>query len=86
MPTSSGLTVLYNVLLGVSVFVAILFTGLVFLTGKGDAMSGGAGSVRTTFRGKASFDDQVSRLTIGLGGAFMFVMIVMDVVAHNAFK
>lgn len=69
--------VAYNVCLVIAVIVAVLFTGLVFITGKGDAMSGG-GSIRTTFKGKASFDDLMSRLTLGLGIAFMALMILID--------
>ncbi|MBX3113640.1 MAG: preprotein translocase subunit SecG [Fimbriimonadaceae bacterium] len=76
---------LYYVLLGISVFVAVVFTGLVFLTGKGDAMSGGGGSVRTTFKGKASFDDQMFKFTVGLAGVFMALMVVLDVIANQAF-
>lgn len=73
----------YNILLGLAVFVSIVFTGIVFLTGKGDAMSGGAGSVRTTFKGKASFDDKMSQITLILGGSFMALMIILDVIAHR---
>ncbi len=75
----------YYVLLGIAVFVAVVFTGLVFLTGKGDAMSGGGGSVRTTFKGKASFDDQMFRFTVILAGVFLSLMIILDVVANQAF-
>jgi preprotein translocase subunit SecG len=75
------LTVLYNVLLGLGLVVAIVFALLVFLTGKGDAMSGGGG-VRTTFKGKASFDDMVSRMTLILGISFMGLMILIDVLGN----
>jgi preprotein translocase subunit SecG len=78
--------VFYYVVLGLAILVAIVFTGLVFLTGKGDAMSGGGGAVRTTFKGKASFDDQISRVTLGLGITFMALMLLLDVVATRAFK
>ncbi len=78
--------VAYNVFLGIAVFVAIIFTALVFLTGKGDAMSGGASSIRTTFKGKASFEDQVARLTMILGGVFMGLMVVLDYMAGIIFK
>lgn len=67
----------YYIVLGIASFVAIVFVLLVFLTGKGDAMSGG-GQVRTTFKGKASFDDQVSRLTIYLAGLFIGLMLLLD--------
>lgn len=79
--------VTYNILLVVGIIVAIAFAGLVFLTGKGDAMSGGGGGVRTTFKGKASFDDQISRVTFYLGGVFMLLMLVLDYLgSHGAFR
>lgn len=79
------MTTVYNVLLVVAAVVALLFTALVFFTGKGDAMSGGGGSVRTTFKGKASFDDQISRVTLFMGLGFMALMIVLDALAHRLF-
>ncbi|MFQ3586379.1 MAG: preprotein translocase subunit SecG [Fimbriimonadaceae bacterium] len=69
--------ILSNILLGVALVVAILFTLIVLLTGKGDAMSGGS-SVRTTFKGKAGFDDYMSRVIIILAASFMVLMIVLD--------
>jgi preprotein translocase subunit SecG len=72
-----------QILLVLGVIVAVLFSGLVFLTGKGDAMSGGSG-VRTTFKGKASFDDYMSRLVLILGSAFLIIMLAMDVIAQRA--
>jgi len=79
--------VFYNILLILGIVVAIVFSGLVFLTGKGDAMSGGSSSVRTTFKGKASFDDQISKVTLALGGFFMLLMLVLDYLgAHGAFQ
>jgi protein translocase SecG subunit len=74
---------LYTVFIGIGVFIAVLFSALVFLTGKGDAMSGGGG-VRTTFKGKASFDDFMSRLTLYLGIGFMILMLVIDILGHHA--
>jgi len=74
-------TILYNVVLGIGLIVAVLFSALVLATGKGDAMSGG-GSIRTTFKGKASFDDQVSRWTLILGGSFMALMLIIDVLGR----
>ncbi len=74
---------LYQILMVLGVIIAVLFSGLVFLTGKGDAMSGGSG-VRTTFKGKASFDDYMSRLVLILGSAFLLVMLAMDVIAQRA--
>jgi preprotein translocase subunit SecG len=76
------LNVVYSVLLGLGLLVAVVFALLVFLTGKGDAMSGGGGTVRTTFKGKASFDDFVSRLTLVLGASFMALMLAIDVIAN----
>lgn len=75
--------VLYTVLLVIGIIVAVLFALLVFVTGKGDAMSGGS-SVRTTFKGKASFDDIMSRMTLILGISFMLLMLVLDVVSNIA--
>lgn len=76
---------LYTIFIGLGMFVAVVFSALVFLTGKGDAMSGG-GSVRTTFKGKAGFDDFMSRLTLYLGIGFMALMLVIDVIGHHAVK
>lgn len=75
----------YNALLIVGIIVAVLFAALVFLTGKGDAMSGGSG-VRTTFKGKANFDDFVSRLTLYLGIGFMAVMLTVDILGNNLLR
>ncbi len=75
------MSVFYWVLLTVAIIVAIVFSGLILLTGKGDAMSGG-GSVRTSFKGKASFDDQISRWTLYLGVGFMALMLGIDMLSH----
>jgi protein translocase SecG subunit len=77
--------VTYNILLGLGILVAVVFSLLVFLTGKGDAMSGGT-SVRTTFKGKASFDDFISRLTLAMGVGFMALMLVLDVISHQLIR
>lgn len=77
--------VAYTISIVLGVVVAVVFSALVFLTGKGDAMSGG-GSVRTTFKGKASFDDFMSRLTLYLGIGFMALMLVIDVLGAQAVK
>lgn len=68
----------YNITLVVAIVAAIVFSALVFLTGKGDAMSGGTSSVRTSFKGKASFDDQISKVTFYLGGGFIALMLALD--------
>ena len=73
----------YQVALILAVIVAALFTVLVFVTGKGDAMSGGSSSVRTTFKGKASFDDQIGWVTFGLGLGFMVLMLALDFLQHR---
>ena len=75
---------LYNIILGIAVIVAILFVLLIFFTSKGDAMSGGGGAIRTSFKGKASFDDQVSRIAVILGASFMVLMLLLDVLASKA--
>ncbi len=74
--------VAYNVLLFVAIVVAIAFGGLVLLTGKGDAMSGG-GNIRTTFKGRATFDDYMSRLTLGLGVGFFVLMLLIDSLSNR---
>jgi preprotein translocase subunit SecG len=61
----------------IAIIVAIVFAALVLITGKGDAMSGG-GSVRTSFKGKASFDDYMSKLTLILGASFFVLMLLID--------
>jgi preprotein translocase subunit SecG len=77
----------YNILLIVGVIVAVVFSGIVFVTGKGDAMSSGGSGIRTTFKGKASIEDQISRVTLILGCSFMGVMLIMDWLgANGAFK
>jgi len=73
---------LYNVFMGLAIIVAVLFAGLVLITGKGDAMSGG-GSVRTTFKGKASFEDYMSRATLFLGVGFLALMVLIDAVGNR---
>lgn len=62
-----------------SCLVSLFFIALVYFTGKGDAMSGGTGSVRTTFKGKASIEDQISKLTLSMGIAFMALMLGLDI-------
>jgi len=76
------LNTLYNITIGVALIVALLFSALVLITGKGDAMSGG-GSVRTTFKGKASFDDHISRATLILGIAFLVLMVLIDAIGNR---
>lgn len=79
------MNVLYTILLAISIVIAVVFSAIVLITGKGDAMSGGTG-VRTTFKGKASFEDQISRWTLILGSTFMALMIIIDVISKAAQK
>lgn len=74
---------LYNILLALGMTAAFLFAVLVLLTGKGDAMGGGGGGVRTTFKGKASFDDLMSKIILGFGGAFMLLLIALDSIGNH---
>lgn len=74
---------LYVAFIVLGVVVALVFSALVFLTGKGDAMGGGS-SVRTTFKGKAGFDDFMSKLTLYMGISFMALMLIIDVIGHQA--
>ena len=76
---------LSTVILVLAILVAILFSVLVLITGKGDAMSGG-GAVRTTFKGKASFDDIMSQWTLYLGAAFMVLVIGYNIAVNQANK
>lgn len=76
------MTTFYSILVAIAVVIAIAFTALVLITGKGDAMSGGSG-VRTTFKGMASFDDIMSRWTLYIGVAFMALVLVIDVVGKR---
>jgi preprotein translocase subunit SecG len=68
--------------MGLALVVAVVFSAVVMLTGKGDAM-GGSSSVRTSFKGKAGFDDFVSRLTLGLGAGFLALIIILDALAQR---
>jgi preprotein translocase subunit SecG len=76
----------YNILLVIAAIIAVVFSLLIFFTGKGDAMSGGGGAVRTSFKGKASFDDQIFRVTLMLGGSFLVAMVVLDMLAARIWK
>ena len=74
--------IFYNVILGIAILVAFMFAMLVFVTGKGDAMSGG-GSIRTSFKGKAGFEDFMSRIILILGIGFMALTLLLDVLANH---
>ena len=71
------MTVLYNILLGIGITISLLFAIIILITGKGDAMSGGSG-VRTTFKGKAGFEDIMSRITLILGIGFLAISLLLD--------
>jgi preprotein translocase subunit SecG len=73
---------LYNILVGLTLVVSCVFATLVVLTGKGDAMGGGGG-VRTTFKGKASFDDLMTKILMGLGGAMMGLLIIIEIYSQH---
>lgn len=72
----------FYILLGLALLVALTFSVLVILTGKGDAMSGGGG-VRTSFKGRATIEDLIGRMTLGLGIGFMVIMLILDIISHR---
>ena len=86
MPRVIALQTAYTLFLILGILVAIPFIAIVMITGKGDAMGGGGGSVRTSFRGKASFDDIMSRYTLILGATFMVLMILVDAIGNHLNK
>ena len=69
----------YYTLLALAVLVAVFFTLLILVTSKGDAMSAGGGQIRTSFKGKATIDEQISRVTLIMGVVFMVLMLGLDV-------
>ena len=77
--------ILNKVLYGGGLIAAILFSLVVLITGKGDAMAGGSG-VRTTFKGKASFDDFMSKWTLILGISLFVIVLALDILASHAPK
>jgi len=77
--------ILVQVCFVLAALLAVVYSLLVLITGKGDAMSGGGG-IRTTFKGKASFDDIISRVTLGVGIAFMVVVLMIDVIQNRFIK
>lgn len=74
--------IIYNALLWFGMALAVVFTLLVLLTGKGDAMSGGQG-VRTTFKGRATFEDLMSRVLLGLGVGFMAITFIINLISYH---
>ena len=67
----------YDFFLILAAIVAFAFVFLIFFTSKGDAMSSG-GSIRTTFKGRATFDDQIAKVTLYCAGAFVFLMVLLN--------
>lgn len=67
----------YNIVLGLAGIIAFLFIFLVFFTSKGD-MSAGGGQVRTNFAGRATFDDQIAKYTLGLAATYLAMMLLLD--------
>jgi len=76
---------IYLILMVTGLLIAVVFAFLVFATGKGDAMGAGAG-VRTTFQGKPSFDDKISKITLRLGISFIVMMLVLDFVSNMVYR
>lgn len=76
----------YYILLGLGILISIVFVAIIYFTGKGDAMSSGGSGIRTTFKGKANFEDQISRLTLILGISFIGLMLVLDWLSNQAFE
>jgi preprotein translocase subunit SecG len=74
------------VILGIAILVALFFVALIYFTGKGDAMSSGGGGIRTTFKGKSNFEDQVSKMTLILGISFIGLMLILDWLSNQAFE
>ena len=74
---------IYNLLLIVGVIVSALFTLLILVTSKGDAMSAGGSGIRTTYKGKATIDDQIGRVTIAIACIYVCLMIVLDIANHQ---
>jgi protein translocase SecG subunit len=80
-----SMTLLYNILLWVAVVLAVVFVAVIYVTGKGDAMSSGGGSIRTSFKGKASIEDQIAKVTYIMAAVFMALMIALDIVGNKVF-
>jgi preprotein translocase subunit SecG len=83
---SQGLQVAFYIMMGIGVVVAIAMSVLIFFTGKGDAMGGGSSSIRTSFKGKTSFDDQIYSVTLYMGIGFMAIMLICDVLLQQINK
>jgi len=73
----------YNFLIVLGIVIAVAYTVLVMITSKGDAMSGGSSSIRTTFKGKAGFDDIMSKILLYLGLSFLALMVIVDYAGNH---
>ncbi len=73
----------YNILTGLAILIAAVFVFLVMVTGKADAMSGGGGGVRTSFKGKASLEDRVNQLLMILAGSWVGIVVALNIIAHQ---
>lgn len=73
--------VVVSILFVLLVAISVMFVFVTVLFGsKSDVMSGGSSQIRTTFKGKAGFDDFVSRMTLYLGIAFMALCVIINVI------
>lgn len=73
-----------KILFVVLLLVALFYTFITIVFGsKTDAMSGGSSTIRTTYRGKAGFDDFMSRMTFILGLIFMGLCLVIDIIQQR---
>ncbi len=78
------MVVAYNIFLWLDRIVALLFIALVTMQGaKAGGLTGASASVRTTFKGKAGFDDYMSRVTLYLGLSFFVITLLVEVLAHR---
>ncbi|MFN8138941.1 MAG: preprotein translocase subunit SecG [Fimbriimonadales bacterium] len=70
-----------TILLGLLMVVSLIYVIITSVFGsKSDAMSGGASQIRTTYRGKPGFDDFMSRLTLILGGVFLGLALIINII------
>jgi preprotein translocase subunit SecG len=76
--------ILSKILFVVLLLVALFFIFITTVFGsKSDAMSGGSSTIRTTYRGKAGFDDAMSRMTFILGMVFIGLCLVIDILQQR---
>ena len=67
------------ILIWLLIIVGVIFIVITMVFGaKTDAMSGGSGQIRTTFKGKAGFDDFMSRITLILAFVFLTLCLVIN--------